>query len=424
MRDTLATSSYLPSRRASLAGAPPISELMARALENPKLISLAAGFVDQETLPVAAVQQVAADLFSDTHHGQAALQYGTNAGSPELREQLLSRIKESDHLSVEQVVVTAGSNALLHLVCESLLNPGDIVLCAAPTYLVFLGTVANVDARAYSIATDEHGIIPNALEETLRSFEKRGELDRVKAIYLVPYFDNPSGSTMPFDSAAKIVEIAKRWSRKSKIHVIADEAYRELRYSGEDVPSVIAADPDHDTVIVAGTLSKSFSPGLRVGWGVLPKHLVTPILAQKANIDFGSPNLNQQIASRVLGSNLFDNQVAQLRDNYDRKLNAMLAAVGKFLKPIEGVSWYTPTGGLYVWAQMPTVVDAGPAGKLFDYAISTGMLYVPGQYCFAAEGQPVAYNTMRLSFGVQSCERIEQGIQALAEAVDQVLGDV
>lgn len=421
MPEMLASASYLPSRRASIAGRQPISELMAKALENPHLISLAAGFVDQETLPVAAVREIAANLFANASCAKATLQYGTNAGSPELREQLLARTGEWNRPAIEQVVVTAGSNALLHLVAESLLDPGDVVLCAAPTYLVFLGTVANVDARAYSIATDEFGMIPSSLEETLEQFQQRGELSRVKAIYLVPYFDNPSGITMPGDRVAEIVEIAKRWSRESKIHVIADEAYRELRYSREDVTSAIAADPEHDTVIVAGTFSKSFSPGLRVGWGVLPEHLVAPVLSQKANIDFGSPNLNQQIAAKVLAGDYLEEQVTQLRENYDRKLTTMLAAADEFLGPIDGVSWTRPTGGLYVWAKMPSGVDAGPAGELFDCAISEGMLYVPGQYCYAAEGQPVECHTMRLSFGVQSCDGIRNGIHALATAVKKVM---
>jgi 2-aminoadipate transaminase len=250
----------------------------------------------------------------------------------------------------------------------------------------------------------------------------RGELSRVKAIYLVPYFDNPSGITMPQARVAEIVELAKSWSRESKIHVIADEAYRELRYTSEDVPSAIAADSEGDTVVVAGTFSKSFSPGIRVGWGVLPEHLVAPMLAQKGNIDFGSPNLNQHIMARVLAGSFFADQVACLRKSYSAKMAAMLKACDDYLRPIEGVRWIVPAGGLYVWAHMPDGIATGPQGELFDLAIQHGMLYVPGEYCFAAEGEPVERNTMRLSFGVQSCERIREGINALATALHLVSG--
>lgn len=422
MSEMLTSPIYTPTRRASLAGSQPIMGLMSRALENPNLISLAAGFVDQETLPVEAVQAVASDLLANITDSRAALQYGTAAGLPALREQLLARLDAAERPSIEQVILTAGSNQLLHLAAETILDPGDVVLCAAPTYLVFLGTVANLDARACSVATDDLGMIPAALEETLQQFEMRGELSRVKAIYLVPYFDNPSGITMPQARVAEIVELAKSWSRESKIHVIADEAYRELRYTSEDVPSAIAADSEGDTVVVAGTFSKSFSPGIRVGWGVLPEHLVAPMLAQKGNIDFGSPNLNQHIMARVLAGSFFADQVACLRKSYSAKMAAMLKACDDYLRPIEGVRWIVPAGGLYVWAHMPDGIATGPQGELFDLAIQHGMLYVPGEYCFAAEGEPVERNTMRLSFGVQSCERIREGINALATALHLVSG--
>jgi len=407
------------SRRALLAGGQPISALMAQALENPDLISLAAGFVDNETLPVDVVSEVLRELNSDPQEARRALQYGTTAGLPRLRAALLSRLRhQSDSTaSIDQVVITAGSNQLLHLVAETLLDPGDVVLCAAPTYFVFLGTLANVHARARSVATDEHGMIPKALEQEFRRFENRGELGRIKAIYLVPYFDNPSSITMPLDRIAAIVEAAQRWSTQTRIHVICDEAYRDLRYAGEDVPSARTVDPDGETVVVAGTFSKSFSPGIRVGWGVLPPHLVDPVLDQKGNIDFGSPNLNQYLMASVLEGGLLDPHIARLRTNYRKKLTAMLAAADEHLAPIAGVRWQRPTGGLYVWARLPEGMETSTERELFKRAVDEGVLYVPGEYCYAPEGVAVEKNTMRLSFGVQSCPRINEGIQALANAI-------
>jgi len=395
---------------------------MARALDNPGLISLAAGFVDGQTLPVEIVREVTSDLLGNDSEARAMLQYGATPGLPALRRSILEQCTASNNSQEthDRVVITAGSNQLLHLVAESLLDPGDIVLCAAPTYLVFLGTVANLGARTWSVATDDEGIIPEALEASLHHLVEMGDLPRVKAIYLVPYFDNPSGIMMPAERVQRIVEIAKRWSHRTRIHVIADEAYRELRYSGEDVPSASEFDDDGETVIVAGTFSKSFSPGVRIGWGILPEHLVGPVCAQKGNIDFGSPNLNQHLMAEVLRRGLFAQHVETLRANYSRKLDAMLAAADEHLASLDGVSWLRPTGGLYVWAKVPPTIDTGPAGELFDRSIEEGMLYVPGQYCYPSEGQPVAKNTMRLSFGVQSCERIREGIASLARAIRAV----
>jgi 2-aminoadipate transaminase len=412
------------SQRAEWAEGQPISDLMSRALAEPELISLAAGFVDQRTLPVEPTREALTSLFARESSAREALQYGTTPGFPPLRELLLSRLLDSDacchELSIDQVVITAGSNQLLHLVSESLLDPGDIVLCAAPTYLVFLGTLGNVGARSVGVAIDQYGMVPEALEHSLRQLSEQGELRRVKAIYLVPYFDNPCGITMPLERRARIVGIAKRWSDGHQIHVIADEAYRDLRYEGEDVPSTLTVDDEGDTVIVTGTFSKSFSPGIRVGWGILPRHLIAPVCSQKGNIDFGSPNFSQHLMAEILTRGLFQPHLTRIQQSYRQKLQTMLAALHLQFGSLPGVRWVRPAGGLYVWVQLPAAISAGPDSPLFDVAVREGVLYVPGEYCYPNMGEPVRPNTMRLSFGVQTPEKIVQGVAALARAVRQV----
>lgn len=398
---------------------------MAYALQNPELISLAVGFVDQDTLPTTAASEAWSALFRDPRAARAALQYGTTPGHPPLREQLLERTRQADpqgpSLSLDQIVVTACSNQLLHLVSESLLDPGDIVLCAAPTYFVYLGLLAGLGARAVGVASDAAGLVPAALEETLTRCQRQGELSRVKAIYLVPYFDNPGGTTMPAGRRAAVVQIAKRWSTHGRIHVISDEAYRELRYAGEDIPSPRIWDEEADTVIVAGTFSKSFSPGMRVGWGILPRHLIAPVTEQKGNVDFGSPNLNQHLLTHVLELGLLEPHLARIRSSYHQKLTAMLAAADAHLARVPGVDWVRPQGGLYVWIRLPSGLDAGMHGPLFEAAGREGVLYVPGEYCYPAAGEPVQRNSLRLSFGVQSCAKIQEGVEKLARAVTAVL---
>jgi 2-aminoadipate transaminase len=414
------------SQRARWAHGQPISQLMARALENPELISLAAGFVDGQTLPVEPVRQAMEELWRDAGAVRAALQYGTTPGYPPLRELLRERARQADGpehvVDLEQVVVTAGSNQLLHLVSESLLDPGDLVLCASPTYFVYLGLLAGLGVQAVGVASDAEGMVPGALEDQLARLDAGGELRRVKAIYLVPYFDNPGGVTMPLERRAAVVDAAKRWSRHGRIHVISDEAYRELRYSGSDVPGTLACDEERDTVVVAGTFSKSFSPGIRVGWGFLPSHLVGPVNDQKGNVDFGSPNFNQHVMARVLGLGLFDAHVQSLRESYHSKLSAMLTAADRFLAPVEDVTWLRPTGGLYVWVRLPQHVATGTGSRLFQAAVDEGVLYVPGEYCFPAQGPTICHNTLRLSFGVQSCEKIFEGVEKLARAIARVAG--
>ena len=414
------------SQRARWAGSQPISQLMHLALAHPNLISLAAGFVDEETLPVEPTRAAIAAVLADPRRARAALQYGTTPGYGPLREAVLARLIAADgagvaesKLSIDQVVVTAGSNQMLHLVGETLLDPRDIVLCAAPSYFVFLGMLGNQGARSVGVASDEQGMLPEALEEELKRQQRAGELPRVKAIYVTSYYDNPGTTTLPIDRRQRIVEIAKRWSRDTHIYVIDDAAYRPLRYEGPDVPSLRHFDEEGDTVIVAETFSKCYSPGIRVGWGILPPELVEPICNQKGNIDFGSPNFSQHVMAAVLELGLLDPYVELLRANYRQKLEAMLQAADEFLAPLNGVSWQRPTGGLYVWLRLPAHIDTGPDGWLMHRALDEGVLYVPGEYCYPAEGQPKQTNMIRLSFGVQSAGKIRRGVEALARAIAQ-----
>jgi 2-aminoadipate transaminase len=417
------------SQRARWAGGEPIANLlMAKTLAHPELVSLAAGFVDQQTLPVEPTRLALEDLWSDAERVRAGLQYGTTIGYPPLREAVLERMLEADgctrselNVSAERVVITAGSNQLLFLVGDTLLDPGDIVICGAPSYFVYLGTLSNLGARAVGVEIDEHGLIPEAIEDELTRRQAAGELGRVRAIYVTTYCDNPSGVTLPAERRAALVEIARRWSRAGKIYVIEDAAYRELRYYGEDVSSLRSFDPDGETVIHAGTFSKSFSPGIRVGWGILPPALVKPVLAQKGNLDFGSPNFNQYLMARVLELGFFDPHVELLRDSYREKLDAILSALDELLAPIKGIEWVSPTGGLYVWLRLPEQTDTGLSGPLFDRAVEEGVLYVPGEYCYPADVRSPKKNMIRLSFGIQSCESIRRGIEALGRAICQVL---
>ncbi|MDZ4820143.1 MAG: PLP-dependent aminotransferase family protein [Planctomycetota bacterium] len=414
------------SQRAKWSGGQPIGYLMHMALARPRLISLAAGFVDQTSLPAEETKVAMESVLSDPSVAHAALQYGTTHGYAPLREQILARLqaadgsKASEMPPLERMILTAGSNQLLHLVADTLLNPGDIVLTAAPTYFVFLGVLANLGARAIGVASDENGLIPEALDTTLQQLAKSGELSRVKAIYTVSYFDNPGSVSLSAARRPQLVEIAQRWSQSHKIYLIDDAAYRELRYAGEDIPSLLAADPSNETVIHTGTFSKSFAPGIRVGWGIVPAELVEPMVHQKGNIDFGSPNLSQHVMSKVLDLGLYDPHISRLRGVYQTKLTAMVQAAEKYLSPIDGTHWQVPTGGLYVWLAVPESVDTGTDGALFQRALDQGVIYVPGHYCYPSEGVPVPTNRIRLSFGVQSPEKIEQGMELLALAIRDV----
>jgi 2-aminoadipate transaminase len=419
------------SRRAHGAGGEPLASLlMARTLAQPELVSLAAGFVDHATLPVELTGDALREIWSDATKARAALQYGTNAGYPPLRQQILDRLLRADGLPaaptrpwIEQVVVTAGSNQLLYLVGDTLLDPGDIVLCGSPTYYVFLGTLGNLGARAVGVDIDQEGLIPEALDERLATIQRQGELSRVKLVYLTSYFDNPTGLTLPADRRQRLMEIVRRWSQKSKIYLLEDVAYRDLSYYGDDTASLWSLDSERDTVIVAGSFSKSYSPGLRVGWGILPPALVKPVLAAKGNLDFGSPNFNQILMAEIVARGLFQQHLDRLRECYREKIDVLADAADRLLGPLGQLRWVRPRGGLYLWIELPESIDAGLSGPLFDRAVAEGVLYVPGEYCYPQEGPPARRNMLRLSFGIPSCDEIRRGMESLARAIRQVLSE-
>ena len=301
-------------------------------------------------------------------------------------------------LSPDQVVLTAGSNQMLHLLADTLFDPGDIVFCAAPTYFVYLGILRNLGVRAVSVASDHQGLIPEALDDAFHRAERGGELHRVKAIYVVSYFDNPSTATLSLDRRPQIVELAQRWSRHNPIHVIDDAAYRELRYDGSDLPSLRSFDADGETVIYTHTFSKSFSPGMRVGWGILPPSLVESVCEQKGNLDFGSPHFNQHVMATVLDEGLFESQLERLRSAYRAKRDAMLSALDEHLLRVPGVRWVRPEGGLYVWLELPKDIPAGPQGPLFDRAACRGRDLCAGRILLRFRRRPCGpqYDSLEL----------------------------
>lgn len=395
----------------------PISYLMTLALANPTTISLAAGFVDNASLPVREIGEISRQLFADPATARMALQYGTNVGDADLRQAIATRYFERDaERLADRMILTAGSNQFLQLASECLLDPGDIVLCASPTYFVYLYVLRDLGARAYGIGTDAQGMLPDALDGALQRIEVAGELSRVKALYIVPDFDNPAATTMSAERRRQILDVLQRWSDRAAITLIVDNAYRELRFEGEDIPSMSDLGADPQRTVETGTFSKNLSPGIRVGWGVPPEPLYTAMTRRKGIIDFGSPHLNQRLVAGMLQSGMLDDHLRLLRETYRSKRDAMIAACDEFLRPIEGVAYEVPAGGLYVWLTLPEGCPAGPEGELWKQALARGVLYVPGQYCYAAEGQPIATNTARLTFGVQTPERLREGIRLLAEA--------
>jgi 2-aminoadipate transaminase len=419
------------SQRWHFAREQAIGFLMQQGLENPDVVSLAAGFVDFASLPVAETRAAAERLLADERSAQLALQYGTTPGAELVRNSVLRHFARLEgrtpvELGIDpsQLILTTGSQQLLSIVCEVLLDPGDICLVAGPTYFVFVGNLNGVGAEAINIPSDDEGLRVDALEQALQQLDEQGRLDRVKLIYCVSYYDNPSGISLSPERRRAIVDVARRWSRQHRILVLEDAAYRELRYDGPLLESVWSHDASRQFVIYTQTYSKSFSPGLRVGFGVVPQDLVQPLCDRKGNEDFGSANFNQRLIATVLESGMYDQHVAEVCNAYRIKRDAMLSAADEFFSSLPDVTWVHPHGGLYVWMSLPQVVETGFRSRLFEAAVKQhGVMYVPGELCYAGAPGDVPRHQMRLSYGVQPPEGIREGMRRLAAAVRSVLAE-
>jgi 2-aminoadipate transaminase len=412
------------SRRALQTADQPISYFMQQAVENPNLISLAAGLVDPESLPAAEVAEVAASILSRPRDAQAALQYGTTQGYAPFRDRLLARTLALDgvsarevSLSAEDVVVTTGSQQLLYLVSELLLNPGDLVITEAPSYFVYQGTLNSMGVRTLTVPMDEQGMDSDALEELLSRLERSGEIERLRLIYVVDYYQNPSGLSLSLPRRQRLLELTQRYSRRQRVFILEDAAYRELRYEGPDLPSIKSFDAGNEHVILGMTFSKPCSPGLKTGYGFLPCDLMGPLLRLKGNHDFGSNNFTQHLLDRLIESGAYDRHVAKLCRVYRHKRDTLLRTLDAEFGKWKEIRWTRPQGGLYVWLTFPTDVDTGPDSALMRAALREGVLYVPGQFCYVnGANTPVPRSGARLSFGVAHPEHLQEAVRRLARA--------
>jgi 2-aminoadipate transaminase len=407
----------------------PISYFMQQAVENPRLISLAAGLVDPESLPAAEVHQALSALLSHPASARAALQYGTTQGYAPLRDNLVVRTAALDgltpkdvSLSAEDVVLTTGSQQFLYLVGQLLLDPGDIVITEAPSYFVYQGTLQSLAVRTLTVPMDSQGMDTDALADLLARLERTGELGRVKLIYVVDSFQNPTGLTLSLARRQHLLELARRYGRRHRIFVLEDAAYRDLRYEGPDLPSIKSFDTDNSQVVLAVTFSKACAPGLKTGYGLLPRELMAPLLRIKGNHVFGSNNLTQHLLLRLLESGAYDRHVARLCDVYRLKRDALLESLAEEFRDWRGMRWTHPDGGLYVWLSFPAGVETGPDSPLMRAALREGVLYVPGRFCYVnGENGPVPTNEARLSFGVAQPWQIREAVRRLARAARSAL---
>ena len=357
----------------------PVREIF-RKVDLNAICSFAGGYPAASTFPVAEIPALAARVLEK--YGTRALQYGATQGVPELREVLANRYG----VPVSQVQITTSSQQGIDVCSRVFLDPGDIVLARNPVYLGALQSF-----RAYRADVRELG--PEAVVP--------GE--RVKFIYVIPDFNNPSGETMTLEQRREVVRIA----RELDCLIVEDGPYRELRYSGEPLPTIREMAPER--TLHLGSFSKIFAPGFRIGWIIGPEPLLEQIYVCKQCLDLCPPVLDQYMACEFMASGMLDANLAKTIAEYRRRRDLMVSLLQKYMP--QGVHWNCPEGGLFLWLTLPEGIDTV---ALYDRALSAGVAYVAGSF-FYTDGSH--RNTMRMNFSFIDQSKMEPGIRTLASLV-------
>jgi 2-aminoadipate transaminase len=364
---------------------------------RPEVVSLAGGMPHLAALPLDAIAaEVGQLLVSD---GLTALQYGSAQGTPELRAQICEVMAlEGIAAHPDDVVVTVGSQMALDMVTRIFCDPGDVVLAEAPSYVGALGTFTAYQARVVHVEMDDHGLVPEALRAALCSLAESGR--RPKFLYTIPNFHNPAGVTLAADRRQTILEICA----EHDLLVIEDNPYGLLGFEGQHYPALRSVEPDN--VVYLGSFSKTFAPGLRVGWALAPHAVREKLVLAAESATLCPPAFTQAVVSRYLATQDWKGQVKAYREAYRERRDAMLCALEQYLP--DGCRWTRPDGGFYVWLTVPEGLDTK---AMLPRAVTERVAYVPGTAFYA---DSFGSRQMRLSYCYPTPDRIKEGVRRLA----------
>jgi 2-aminoadipate transaminase len=373
---------------------------------RPEIVSLAGGMPFTAALPFDVIGDVVEEVLGK--EGPAALQYGGGQGDPRLREVMAELMRhEGIHASAADVVVTVGSQQALDLMARMFCDPGDVIVAEGPSYVGALSAFSQYQVEVRHVRLDDDGLDPDQLEAELGRLAREGR--RVKFLYTVPNFHNPAGVTLSAERRDRVVDIARRHD----LLVLEDNPYGLLGFEGSPPDALRAREADN--VVYLGTISKTFCPGLRIGWALAPPALRERLVLVKEAADLSQSNFNQAVAYRYFAGYPWQETLKELRDVYRERRDAMLDALAEHFPPESGVTWTRPRGGFYVWVRLPGRLDAK---AMLAKAISARVAYVPGG-SFFADGQ--GGSNLRLSYCFPPSERIREGVRRLAGVVTEEL---
>ena len=377
----------------------PVREIFKKVDLN-AIYSFAGGYPSADTFPLEEIRHTMSEVI-DRYGGQA-FQYGATQGVLQLREAVSQRYS----VPVERVQITSSSQQGIDVCTRVLVNPGDVILTSNPSYLGALQSFRSYRADIRGIAHRDD------IDEFRREYEAeivrvKAEGKRIKFLYMIPDFQNPSGESLTLEERRMLVGLARTYG----FLIVEDSPYRELRYEGEDIPAMYSIDPD--VVIHLGSFSKIFAPGFRLGWVIAHPDILDKIYVCKQSLDLCPPVFDQYVAAEFLRSGRLDANLARSIELYKGKRDLLLSLLEKHMP--EGVRWTHPEGGLFLFLTMPEGFDAV---KFYDKALDAGVAYVAGEF-FHPDGS--GKNTMRMNFSFMTHQRIEEGVRLLAELLRTVI---
>ena len=377
----------------------PVREIFKRVDLN-SIYSFAGGYPSADTFPLDEIRQTMSEVIRK--YGGQAFQYGATQGVLILREAVAQRYG----VPVERVQITSSSQQGIDVCTRVLVDPGDVILTSSPSYLGALQSFRSYRADIRGVAHDEdidafRRSYVEVIEKTLDEGKK------IKFLYMIPDFQNPSGESLSFEERKMLVELARIYG----FLIVEDSPYRELRYEGEDIPTMYSIDPD--VVIHLGSFSKIFAPGFRLGWAIAHPEILDKIYVCKQSLDLCPPVFDQYVAAEFLSSGKLDANLTGSIALYKGKRDLLLSLLQENMP--EGVRWTHPEGGLFLFLTMPEGFDAV---KFYDTALDAGVAYVAGEF-FHPDGS--GKNTMRMNFSFMTPQKITDGVRLLAGLLRQEL---
>lgn len=397
-----------------------IESLMQTALDEPGMLSLAAGFTDASIMPRDEITALTRDLLGSAELGGEALQYGDPRGRAGLRRQVAGRVRRLDEerggdvgaVRPEQVVITNGSQQGLELSIRALCDPGDAVLVEAPTYFVFLDLLRELEVEPISLPARDDRLDAPGMAEFLDELKRDGRAERIRAVYVMGYFANPTGYSLSRESRGRLMDALDEAGLR--IPVIEDAAYREFHFGDPwPSPSLLSLEGPPRPVVYAGTFTKTFATGLKAGYLVI-RHpgLRKRIQGLKRVSDFGTSNFVQALVERALDEGVYDRFLERMRPHYAekaRRLHRSLVDAG--LREL-GWRWEEAEGGLYLWITAPEGIEVGPGTRFYQACMEEKVMYVPGSLCYAGAED----GKLRLSFGNVDRDRLDEAAERLGRA--------